>query len=79
MAHIVTRSKPNRASLLEHEHVVELELRGLDVIPQISNNCKMLSYQYGPTFLKNAFRTLLNQCHVQLREFWRWKGVKYSI
>uniref|UniRef100_A0A3B3Q910 NPHS1 adhesion molecule, nephrin n=1 Tax=Paramormyrops kingsleyae TaxID=1676925 RepID=A0A3B3Q910_9TELE len=24
----------------------------------------MLSYQYGPTFLKNAFSTLLNQCHV---------------
>jgi len=24
-------------------------------IPQISINCKMLSYQYGPTFLKNAF------------------------
>uniref|UniRef100_A0AAY5KRA3 Tc3 transposase DNA binding domain-containing protein n=1 Tax=Esox lucius TaxID=8010 RepID=A0AAY5KRA3_ESOLU len=23
-------------------------------IPQISINCKMLSYQYGPTFLKNA-------------------------
>jgi len=31
-------------------------------IPQISINCKMLSYQYGPTFLKNAFSTLLNQC-----------------
>jgi len=24
-------------------------------IPQVSLNCKMLSYQYGPTFLKNAF------------------------
>jgi len=32
------------------------------VHPQISINCKMLSYQYGPTFLKNAFSTLLNQC-----------------
>jgi len=29
-------------------------------IPQI---CKMLSYHYGPAFLKNAFSTLLNQCH----------------
>ena len=36
-------------------------------IPQISIKCKMLSYQYGPTFLKNAFSTLLNQCH--LRQF----------
>uniref|UniRef100_A0AAY5L028 Hexosyltransferase n=1 Tax=Esox lucius TaxID=8010 RepID=A0AAY5L028_ESOLU len=38
-------------------------------IPQISINCKMLSYQYGPTFLKNAFSTLLNQCQVELRLF----------
>jgi len=27
------------------------------------------------TFLKNAFSTLLNQCHIELR----WKGVKHSI
>jgi len=40
--------------------------------PQISLHWKMLSYQYGPTFLKNAFSTLLNQCHVELRQFWRW-------
>jgi len=39
----------------------------------------MLSYQYGPTFLKNAFSTLLNQCHVELMQFWRWNGVKHSI
>jgi len=38
-------------------------------IPQISINCKMRSYQYRPTFLKNAFSTLLNQCHVELRQF----------
>jgi len=55
-------------------HVVERELRALDVHPQISINCKMLSYQYGPTFLKNAFSTLLNQCHEELRQFWRQKG-----
>jgi len=36
-------------------------------IPQISINCKILSYQYGPTFLKNAFSTLLNQCHVECK------------
>jgi len=45
--------------------VVERELRALD----ISINCKMLSYQYRPTFVKNAFSTLLNQCHVELRQF----------
>jgi len=37
--------------------VVEREFR----VQLISINCKMLSYQYGPTFLKNAFSTLLNQ------------------
>jgi len=37
--------------------VVERELRALDVHP--TNLCKMLSYQYGPTFLKSAFSTLL--------------------
>jgi len=31
-------------------------------------------YQYGPTFLKNAFSTLLNQCHVELRQ----KGIKHK-
>jgi len=40
-------------------------------IPQISINSKMLSYQYGPTFLKYAFSTLLNQYHEELRQFWR--------
>jgi len=37
------------------------------------------SNQYGPTFLTNAFSTLLNQCHIELRQFWRRKGVKHSI
>jgi len=45
-----------------------------DEIQMVSINCKMLSYQYGPTFLKNAFSTLLNQCHIELRQFWRWNG-----
>jgi len=36
-------------------------------------------YQYGPTFLKNAFSILLNQCHIELRQFWRRKEVKHSI
>ncbi|KAI7805359.1 putative protein eyes shut-like protein [Triplophysa rosa] len=35
--------------------------------PVLSLFSSMLSYQYGPTFLKNAFSTLLNQCHVELR------------
>jgi len=30
------------------------------------------------TFLKNAYSTLLNQCHV-LRQIWRRKGVRHSI
>jgi len=34
----------------------------------ISINCNMLSYQYGPTFLKNTFSTLLDQCHIELRQ-----------
>jgi len=28
---------------------------------------KKSTNQHGPTFLKNAFSTLLNQCHVDLR------------
>jgi len=40
-------------------------------IPQISINCKMLSYQFVPEFLKNVFSTLLNQFHVELRQFYQ--------
>jgi len=47
--------------------------------PDLFINCKMLSYQYGPIFLKNAFSTLLNQCHAELRHFWMRKGVKHRI
>jgi len=72
MAPTVTRSQPNRASL-------GCVGTGASCIPQISINCKILFYQYEPTFLKNTFSTLLNQCHVDLRQFWRWKGVKHSI
>jgi len=36
-------------------------------------------FRNGPTYLKNAFSTLLNQCHIELRQFWRRKGVKHSI
>jgi len=56
--------------------VVEWELLALPqmCIPQISINCKKLSYQYEPTFLKNVFSTLLNQCHVELKQFWRRNG-----
>jgi len=62
MAPTVTRSQPNRASLGcggKGAFFVPWMC-----IPQISTN-KMISYQYGPTFLKNAFSTLLNQCHVE--------------
>jgi len=38
-------------------------------MPQISINCKMLSYNMGQlTFVKNAFSTLLNQCDLELRQ-----------
>jgi len=71
MAPTVTRSQPNRASL---------GCGGTGMcIPQISINCKILSYQYGPTFPKNAFSALLNQCHAELREFWRRKGARHII
>jgi len=72
MAPTVTRSQANRASL------------GCDgtcpgswmCIPQISINCKMLSYQYGPTFLMLSAPCWIN---ATLRQFWRRKGVKHSI
>ncbi len=34
-------------------------------------NCVMLSWQYGPTSLRNVSNTLLNLCHEELRQFWR--------
>jgi len=48
--------------------VEELELHAMDVNP---TNLHQLQdpIQYGPTFLKNAFSTFLNQCHVELRQF----------
>jgi len=48
---------------------MERELRALDVHPTIPINCKMLFYQNGPTFLKNAFSTLLTQCYTELSQF----------
>jgi len=49
--------------------VVERELCGLDVQPRNVHQLQDAIYQYGPTFLKNAFSTLLSQCHVELRQF----------
>jgi len=46
---------------------VERELRALDVYP--TNLSSTTRCQYGPTFLKNAFSTLLNQWRVELRQF----------
>ncbi len=43
---------------------------------QICSNCVMLSCQYGPKSQRNVSNTLLNQCHEELRQFWRQKGVQ---
>jgi len=50
--------------------MVEWELHALDVHPTNLHQLQdaVLSI-YGPTFLKNAFSTLLNQCHAELRQF----------
>jgi len=36
-------------------------------------------YPFFSLWVSAAFSTLLNQCHIELRQFWRWKGVKHSI
>ncbi len=41
---------------------------------QICTKCVMLSSQYGPKSLRNVSNTLLNQCHAELRLFWRQRG-----
>jgi len=60
--------------------VVEQELRALDVHPTNLQQLQdaILSI-WANISKKNAFSILLNQCHVELRQFWRRKGVKHSI
>ncbi len=36
----------------------------------------MLSYQYGPKYLRNVSNTLLNLCHDELGQFWRQSRVQ---
>jgi len=43
---------------------------------QICSNCVMLSWQYGPTSLRNVSNTLLNLCHEELKPFLRQMGVQ---
>jgi len=62
----VLKWPPQSPDLNPIEHLWDVVEQELMCIPQISINCKMLSYQYGPTFLKNSFSTLMNQCHVEL-------------
>jgi len=67
----VIKLSPHSPDLNPIEHlrdVVEWELCAMDLHPT-NLNCKMLSYQQGPAFLKNAFSTLLNQFHVELWQF----------
>jgi len=59
----VLKFPPQSPDLNPIEHlwdVVELELRALH--PTNLHQLQDAIYQYGPTFLKNAFSTLLNQC-----------------
>jgi len=54
----VLKCRPQSPDLNPIEHlwdVVEQSFVPWMCIPQISINCKMLFYQYGPKFLKNAF------------------------
>jgi len=69
----VLKLSPKSPDLNPIEHlwdVVERELRALDVHPTNPSTARCYPQsQYGPTFLKDAFSTLLNQCHVELRQF----------
>jgi len=57
--------------LIPIEHLWDVEERELCVLEVHPTNLHQLqdAILSGPTFLKNAFSTLLNQCHVELRQF----------
>ncbi len=64
----VTRSQSNRAPLGcggmgDSHHICAAD--------KICSNCVMLSCQYGPNYLRNVSKTLLNLCHEELSQFWR--------
>jgi len=61
----VLKWPPQSPDLSPIEHlwdVVEREVCALDVHHTNFHQLHQLSYQYGPTFLKHALSTLLNQC-----------------
>ena len=72
MTNTVTRSQSNRA-LLGCGGTGDLHHR------QICSNYLMLSCQYGLKSLRNVSNTLLKECHEELRQFWRQRGVQPFI
>jgi len=48
-------------------------------VPQISINCKMLSYQYDANISKECFQHLVESMPRRIKAVLKAKGVKHSI